>query len=98
MHVRLKRLQCIKHIVHTPWHYGCTYNVGVNTAAQPHNEVCTSQESSTVTLDGVLQDTEGIQAQEIAYQHIRRSLQEVHNLSRYHGLRAALNMLASQVL
>ena len=45
----------------------------------------------------VLQDSEGVEAQEVAYQHIKKSVQSVQSLSRYHGLRAALSMLAHQV-
>ena len=43
------------------------------------------------------QEDEGGEAQEVAYAHIRRTIQDVQNLSRYHGLRAALSMLALQV-
>ncbi|KAA6425865.1 MAG: hypothetical protein FRX49_04240 [Trebouxia sp. A1-2] len=41
-------------------------------------------------------DDEVFDAQEVAYQHIRKSIYNVQNLSRYHGLRAALGMLAFQ--
>ncbi len=45
----------------------------------------------------VVQDDEAFEAQEVAYQHIKKSIYNVQNLSRYHGLRAALGMLAFQV-
>ena len=44
-----------------------------------------------------MQNDEGIEAQEVAYQHIRKSIHNVQSLTRYHGLRAALDMLAFQV-
>ncbi len=44
-----------------------------------------------------VQDDEAFEAQEVAYQHIKKSIYNVQNLSRYHGLRAALGMLAFQV-
>ena len=44
-----------------------------------------------------MQYNEGTEAQEVAYHHVRKTIQDVQNLSRYHGLRAALSMLAFQV-
>lgn len=44
-----------------------------------------------------VQDDEAFEAQEVAYQHIKKSIYNVQSLSRYHGLRAALGMLAFQV-
>ena len=44
-----------------------------------------------------VQDNEALEAQEVAYQHIKKSIYNVQSLSRYHGLRAALGMLAFQV-
>ena len=44
-----------------------------------------------------VQDDEAFEAQEVAYQHIKKSIYNVQNLSRYQGLRAALGMLAFQV-
>ena len=51
-----------------------------------------------VSVDSVAwQESEGMDAQDIAFQHIRKSIQDVQNLTRYQGLRAALNMLTLQV-
>ena len=43
-----------------------------------------------------MQHTEGVEAQEVAYHHVKKIIQDVQSLSRYHGLRAALSMLAFQ--
>ena len=51
-----------------------------------------------VRVDSVAwQESESMDAQDIAFQHIRKSIQDVQNLTRYQGLRAALNMLTLQV-
>lgn len=44
-----------------------------------------------------LQGDEGTEAQEVAYEHVKKSIQGGQTLTRYHGLRAAMNMLALQV-
>lgn len=43
-----------------------------------------------------MQGSESQEAEEVAYHHIKKTLQDAQNLSRYHGLRAAMSMLAFQ--
>lgn len=42
------------------------------------------------------QGGESSEAEEVAYHHIKKTIQDAHNLSRYQGLRAAMSMLAFQ--
>lgn len=44
----------------------------------------------------LMQGSESQEAEEVAYHHITKTIQDAQNLSRYHGLRAAMSMLALQ--
>lgn len=54
--------------------------------------------TSWQTYAVAMQESEGVEAQEVAYQHIIQNIQDFQALSRYHGLRAALSMLTNQVI
>ena len=46
----------------------------------------------------MMQGSESQEAEEVAYHHIKKTIQDAQNLSRYHGLRAAMSMLAFQAM